>query len=167
MPDNFATVPVGSQAPPEKQRGRDPHLGLRFWVEIDGIEVAGFTECSGLKMETEVFEYSEGGLNTYTHKLPVRTKYGNITLKRGLNEGQDLYHWYRRTMDGKTNRRDAGGKPKGKNLSIIVYGPYGDTPVERWDLRGAYPVKWTGPDLKTERGAVAIETLEIAHEGLI
>ncbi len=126
-------------------------------MNIDSIYVAEFAECSGLTIETEVFEYAEGGLNTYTHKLPVRTKYSNITLKRGLDEGQDLFRWYMDTVEHKVSRR---------HISIQVYDSQGNN-VRKWDLQNAYPVKWTGPDLKADAGAVAIETLEIAHEGLI
>lgn len=139
-------------------RPKDPHLGLRFWIQIDGIEIAGFSECSGLSFETEIFEYAEGGSNNYTHKLPVRTKYSNLVLKRGMDHGQDLYRWYVSSLDGNIQRR---------NISIILYGPKGGDPVKQWDFRGAFPVKWVGPDFRTEAGAVAVETLEIAHDGLI
>jgi len=141
----------------EKQRSKDPHQGLRYWVQLGQIEIAGFRECSGLIIETEMFEYAEGGQNTYTHKLPVRRKYFNITLKRGMEEGQDLYKWYLQTANGKMFRQ---------NISIIIYDPLGE-PVRKWDLQNACPCKWTGPELKAESGALAIETLEIAHEGLL
>jgi phage tail-like protein len=145
--------------PRDDNRGRDHHIGLRFWVQIEGIEVAGFSDCSGLSIETEVFEYAEGGQNTYTHKLPVRTKYSNITLKRGLDPTQDLHRWYVGSIDGVPNSR--------KNISIIIYGPKGGDVVEQWDLMGAWPVKWVGPDLKTDAASTAIETLEFAHNGLV
>jgi len=144
-------------APRELGPAKDPHLGLRFWVQMDGIEIAGFSECSAPTVETEVFEYTEGGLNTHTHKLPVRTKYGNITLKRGIDVGQDLYRWYESSVDARAKR---------KNVSILVYGPMpGQRPVKRYNLRRAWPVKWSGPDLKSDAGAVAVETIELAHEG--
>lgn len=143
----------------DEKRGRDPHVGLTFWVQVDGIEVAGFSECSGLTLETEVTEYAEGGLNTHTHKLPVRTKYGNVTLKRGIDPGEDLHKWFIESIDGVPNKR--------KNVSIQVYGPDGKGPLKKWDLMGAFPVKWSGPDLKTEAGAVTVETFEFAHNGLV
>ena len=149
-----------------QQRPNDPFLGLRFWVEIDGVHVAGFSECSGIVMETEVEEYKEGGLNIYTHKIPTRVKYNNLTLKRGIDEGQDLYRWYIQCLDGRTGRRPGeDGTEGGKNISIMIYGPDG-TLQKQWDLRRAFPVKWSGPDLKSDAGAVAVETLEIAHEGI-
>lgn len=148
----------GASAPPaEKPRSADCHLGLRFWVQLGQVEVAGFRECTGFGAQTEVFEYIEGGLNTYTHKLPVRVKYNNIVLKRGLDEGQDLYRWYMKTTHGQIKRQ---------NISIVVYGPTGKE-VRRWDLQKAYPCKWTGPDLKTDAGAVAVESVEIAFEGIV
>jgi len=150
--------------PQDDKRGKDPHLGLSFWVEVDGLEVAGFAECSGLQVEIEVFEYAEGGLNDHTHKLPVRTKYGNITLKRGMDPGQDLYQWFLKTMLGLSS----GKGPVRKNVTISIYGPQtGQAAVQQWNLREAFPVKWTGPDLKTDAGAVAIETIEFAHAGLV
>lgn len=140
------------------QRPKDPHLGLRFWVQIQGVEIAGFSECTGLSVETEVTEYAEGGNNTFTHKLPGRAKYSNITLRRGIDPGQDLFRWFVAAMDGVPNKR--------KNISIMVYGPKGGAPVKQWDLLQAYPVKWSGPDMKTDAGATAVETLEFAHHGL-
>ena len=113
------------------QTQRDPYVNLRFAVEIDHVKVALFSECSALTIETETFEYPEGGVNSYTHKLPTRTKYGNITLKRGLDDTQELYDWYLLNVSGKTKRR---------NLSIILYDLFGSK-SRRWDLMGAYPCK--------------------------
>ncbi len=136
---------------------RDPHMAHRFWVDLGDIHVASFMECSALTIETEVFEYAEGGLNGYTHKLPTRTKYGNITLKRGLDETQDLHSWYLDTVSGNIKKQ---------NISIILYDPLGKE-VQRWSLQNAFPVKWSGPDHKVDSGALAVETIEFAHEGLL
>ncbi len=141
----------------EAARTRDAHLGLRFWVQINSVEIAGFTECSGLTVTTETEDYAEGGLNSYYHRLPKRTKYENLSLKRGIDEGQELYRWYMRTLSGEIKRQ---------SLSIMVYSPL-QKEVRRWDLKEAYPVKWVGPDLKTDAGAVAVESVEIAHHGLL
>ena len=137
----------------------DHHLGLRFWIQIEGVEIAGFSECNGFTIEKEVQEYAEGGLNTFTHKLPVRTKYGNITLRRGLDMGEDLYRWFHNVCVRQDFER--------KNISIMIYKPEGGQPIYQWDLMGAYPVKWVGPDMKTDAGATAVETLEFAHNGII
>ncbi len=148
----------------DESRGKDVHLGLRFWVEIDGVEIAGFDECSGLTMETEVTEYAEGGLNTYTHKLPVRTKYSNVTLKRGMDPSGDLFKWYTDCIDWYAEGE--GGAKRRRNVTITLYSPKGDA-VMAYHLMNAHPTKWTGPELKAAAGAVAVETLEFAHEGLV
>jgi phage tail-like protein len=136
---------------------KDPHLGLRFWIQLGQVEIAGFRECSPLIIETEVEEYKEGGLNTYYHKLPTRMKYTNITLKRGMDETRSLYDWYVKSASGQIQRQ---------NISIVIYDSEQNR-QQQWDLKNAYPCKWTGPDLKAESGAIAVETLEITHEGLL
>lgn len=135
----------------------EPHQGLHFWVQLGQIEVAGFRECSGLKIETEVEEYLEGGENTFVHKLPKRTKYQNITLKRGMDAGKDLYAWYMKGV----------GKPvQRENISIIVYDTQG-TEVRRWNLKRAWPCKWSGSDFSSDKGSILVETVELAHEGIV
>ena len=136
---------------------RDPYVHLRFSIQIGQVDVALFSECSALTIENEVFEYQEGGLNSYTHKLPTRTKYGNVTLKRGLDDSQHLHAWFMQISSGRIKR---------ENLSLVLHDATGKE-VRRWDLQNAYPCKWTGPDLRADAGAVAVETVELAHEGLI
>ncbi|MFZ4508072.1 MAG: phage tail protein [Fimbriimonas sp.] len=143
----------------DNREAKDIHAGYRFWVEIDSIQIAGFSECSAISIETEVFEYAEGGRNDGVHKLPVRIKHGNITLKRGMDPGGDLFAWYKLGLDGQPKAR--------KNVSILMYAPEKDKVVRRYNLTGAWPVKWTGADMKTDSGAVAIETLEFAYSGLV
>ncbi len=137
------------------ERG-DPYLTSNFYVEIQGIEQASFSECSGLSIETEVFEYQEGGLNEYVHKLPGRSKVSNVTLKRGITESTELWDWYRDVVQGKIKR---------KNVSIVQYDLEGNE-VMRWAFIGAYPVKWSGPAFKAGDNAITIETLELAHRGM-
>ncbi len=135
----------------------EPYAGNRFWVEISGVAEAFFTECNGLQIETEVFEYKEGGLNTFVHKLPVRTKYSNITLKRGFGDSNALWDWYAGTLKGKVMR---------KSISILLYAPgKPDAPAKRWNVQDAYPIKWVGPELKATNGSYLIETLELVHSG--
>jgi phage tail-like protein len=137
------------------ERG-DPYLTSHFYVEIQGIEQASFAECSGLSIETEVFEYQEGGLNEYVHRLPGRSKVSNVTLKRGITESTELWDWYRDVVQGKIER---------KNLSIVQYDLEGNE-VMRWAFIDAYPVKWSGPSFKADANAITIETLELAHRGM-
>jgi len=137
----------------------DPFLTSRFRVQIGSgkyqIEAA-FTECSGLEVQTEVFEYQEGGLNSYTHKLPVKTKVSNITLKRGIVFSNKLWDWFSKVMNGNIER---------KNVSIVLHDLL-DQPVMRWRFYGCYPVKWSGPNFNANENAITIETLELAAESM-
>ena len=135
----------------------DPYRNCNFLVEIDGITQAGFSDCSGLGSSNDPIEYREGGDNTTMRKLPGMTKYTNISLKRGLTDSRELYDWYRLVVTGKTERR---------NGSIVVLDADGVTEVVRWNFFNAWPAKLEGPTFSAKGNEVAIETLEIAHEGL-
>ncbi|MEO8154444.1 MAG: phage tail protein [Rhizobacter sp.] len=136
---------------------KDPYRNCNFLVEIDGITQAGFSDCSGLGSSTDPIEYREGGDNTTVRKLPGLTKYTNISLKWGLSDSRELYDWYRKVITGKTERR---------NGSIVVLDADGVTEVVRWNFFNAWPTKLEAPSLSAKGNEVAIETLELAHEGL-
>ena len=132
----------------------------KFSVVIQGVEVAFFTEASGLALTTDVFEYTEGGLNGYTHKLPVRTKVGNITLKKGTVLSDTLWTWYSAVVDGTINRKDLTINAYDQTLATT-------TPSKiSWTLASALPIKWTGPAFKASDNAIAIETLEFVCDAL-
>ena len=133
----------------------DPHLVFRFGLEISGIEEARFTECSGMQASTDVFEYKEGGLNGYVHKLPGRVSYSNITLKRGVTESNDLYEWYERVLKKKDKSAEL------KDISILQYDPLGNVKY-RWNLMKAFPVKWSAPSFDSGNSQTAVETFELA-----
>ena len=129
-------------------------LTSKFWVQIEGVAQAFFRECSGLQLQTEVFEYAEGGQNGYTHKFPVRTKVGNVTLKRGLVEPDYLWNWYKAVVDGQVKRLP---------VTILLYEnrvTATSRPVTTWKLEDALPVKWVGPTFKSDENATAVEQLE-------
>lgn len=135
---------------------KDPYLSYRFLVEIEGLIVGGFSEASGLQVEIETEEYREGGVNDHVHKLPKSTKYQNITLKRGITDSDVLWTWQQGAVDGMIHR---------KNGRIVLLDPEGNESWH-WTFEDAYPVKWMGPDLKADGNAIAIETLELAHNGI-
>src|SRR5262245_51749360 len=85
---------------------KDPYISFNFWVEIEGIKRAGFNEASGFDSTVDVIEHREGGKNTTTHKVPGRTKYGNITLKWGVTEDRSLEDWHQQVVDGDSVRRN-------------------------------------------------------------
>jgi phage tail-like protein len=134
----------------------DPYNAFNFLVEIDGIQTAGFTECAGLSTETDVIEYREGNERGGVRKIPGLAKFTNIVLKRGLTRSRDLWNWRKVIIDGGADRRSG---------VIVVLGD-NHTPVARFQFREGWPSKWEGPRFNARSSEVAIETLEIAHEGL-
>ena len=72
----------------------DPYLNFRFRVEMDGIQQAGFMECTGLGSQVDVLEYREGGIGAVVHKLPGKVSYPDITLKWGITDSKELYQWH-------------------------------------------------------------------------
>ena len=138
------------------RRNEDPYGSFNFIVEIDGIETAGFSEVSGLSAETDIIEYRNGNEDITVRKIPGLKKFTNLTLKRGLTQSQELWEWRRLVMDGQIERRDG---------SIIVLDDARNRVLRFVFFRG-WPSKWEGPTLNAKSGEVAIETLEIAHEGL-
>jgi phage tail-like protein len=141
--------------PPPKRT--DPYAVFNFRVEIDGIVVGSFTEVSGLDSETDVIEYRTGDMRMNSSvKLPGLTKYPNIVLKRGLTKDLSLWQWRKAVVNGQTDRRNG----------VIILMDESRADVMRWQFRNGWPAKWEGPDLDASSSEVAIETLEIAHEGL-
>jgi phage tail-like protein len=142
----------------------DPFPTFKYYVEVGGyITEAAFAECSGLEMTTDVFEYQEGGVSEYVHKLPGRTKFSNVTLKRGFATSNELYKWYKE-METKLR---TGEKFDFRQVTITLYSTVEQGKQVRWTLDRAFPVKWVGPALKTDEAVVAIESLEFAHHGIV
>ena len=104
-------------------------------------------------------DYVEGGQNSFVHKLPVRTKYGNITLKRGIDMTSDLYEW---AKDVKT-----GVPPKRRDVTITLYGVEPEQVVRKYHLKGAYPVRWSGAEMRADSNTAAVESLEFAFQEVI
>jgi phage tail-like protein len=135
----------------------DGVANCRFYVKIDGMTTAVFTEMSGLQVETVVTEYEEGGNNGFVHRLPGRTKVGNLTLRRGIVASNEFFNWYSEILEGKLKYR---------HVDVLVYDAQGKE-LAKWSFANAFPVKWIGPQLAADGKNAAIETLELAHEGLI
>ena len=138
----------------------EPVPSFIFAIEIEGITAGWFTECGGLTVERTVYPYEEGGLNAYVHQLPDRIKHTRISLKRGIAD-EVLWKWF-------AGERDEGlyeGKVEYRNMTITLYN-VDRSVAKRWNVERAYPVKWSGPDLKAESTQVAIESLEIVHHGI-
>lgn len=133
------------------------NVNSRYYVQIDHVTKAVFSEVSGLQMETELFPYTEGGNNEYIHLLPGVSKVGNVTLKRGISVDNELFKWYLRIAQGIMDLR---------TVTITVYATDGKQ-VVRWELLRAFPCKWTGPQLAASNESMALETIELAHMGVL
>ena len=140
-------------APPTSRH--DPFSACHFRVEIDGMQSTEFLECSGLSSESDVIEYREGGENAI-RKLPGLTRYGRIVLKRGMTANRELWDWRQTVINGETDRRHG----------VIVLLNDARVEVLRWRFVNGWPAKIEGPSLNAASSDVAIESIEIEHEGL-
>lgn len=136
---------------------KDPYRQFRFRVEIDGITQAGFSECSFADTTTDPVEYREGDELPTVRKLSGLTKFGNITLKWGITDTMEIYNWRQQIID-------SGAEGARKNMSIILVDEAGSDKA-RWNITRAWPTKYDPPDFSAKGNEVAIETLEIVHEG--
>lgn len=130
---------------------------FHFQVEWGGTKI-GFTEVSGLDVETEVIEYRHGASPEYSKtKMPGMQKFGNITMKRGtFKSDNEYFNWWNSVKLNTIERRD---------LTIKLLDENHD-PVVTWKVKNAWPTKVQSTDLKADGNEVAIESVEIAHEGL-
>jgi phage tail-like protein len=148
----------------------DPILGYNFLITlvdsssvltsvlsgIYNVVLGGFSEASGLEMNLEVEEYKEGGRNDTPRKFPTRVTWSNLRLKRGVAYSDDLWNWHYGFVEGRGRRRDG----------VVVLQNDLHVPIKVWYFTRGLPVKWTGPSLDAGQSRVAVEEVEIAHEGL-
>lgn len=138
------------------QRDSDKLGENHFVLEITGLAIGAFREITGLQMEREILEYTEGGHNDFIHRLPGRVKYPNLVLKRGVTNQDELMKWFWQTQD----------TPERKDVTVKLVDP--STQVMRtWAFKQAYPVKWIGPNLNAGSDSAATEQLELVHAGLV
>lgn len=137
---------------------KDPYKGFRFLVEIEGIVQAGFSEVTIPDSAQDPVEYREGSDLPTVRKIPGLVKYGNVVLKWGTTDSTELFEWRYQVESGMVG--DAR-----KNMAVIVLDEEGQM-AARWEFREAWPTKYDAPDLKASGNEIAIETLEIAHEGM-
>ena len=123
---------------------------------VTDLLIGGFSECTGLEMALEVEEYKEGGRNGATLKFPTRVTWSPIILKHGMGAGTGLWDWHYDFATGKGKRKDG----------IITLLNDLHMPSHIWQFRRALPVKYSGPALIAGQSTVAIESIEIQHEGL-
>ena len=136
---------------------KDPFGGFNFAVEMDGITRMGFKQASGIDSTQDVVKYREGtDANLAQRQLQGLVTYSNISLQRGITNDHALWDWRKTVSTGAAVRR---------NISIILRDAAGNEQI-RWNVKNAWPLKWTGPSLDATSDAVAFETRELAHEGI-
>jgi len=138
-----------------------PHIGFAFYVEVQGIGGAAFSEVSGLEASMKFDEVRAGGENGFVYRLPTRTEFGNLVLKRGWVDTA-IFRWM---LDRATRPRHSTRK----TVTIFLVDRRTKLPPDdgtgTFKFVDAFPVKWSGPSLKAGDNAVALETLELAHHG--
>ena len=137
----------------------DPYSAFNFLVSFgpDPSSIVGsFAEVSGLGVEIEPIEYRNGSEVTTVRKLPGLTKFSNVVLKRGIIGDLGVWEWINAAMNGSRDQRTV----------VIELLDESREAVMAFKLRNAWPVKWEGPSLNATANEVAIETLELCHEGL-
>ncbi len=139
----------------------DPLVGFHFAVDVQGAVTGYFTECSGLGSENEIIEHkvvNEAGVEVVV-KQPGRLKWGDIVLKRGITSNMDVWEWRKMVEDGDV----LGARQNG---SIVMFDQQ-LTEVARWNFENAWPLKVTGPSVKSDGNEVGVEELTIAHEYIV
>jgi phage tail-like protein len=149
-----------------------PLPALRFVVTLDAADAylppaqaalvpqfaeGEFLEVKGLGADLELTAYAEGGSNDFVHQLPVRHSWGRLALRRGLVRGRGLWGWYQAGLTQSLGARRDG--------TILLLAPDG-SPAISWHFRAGLAAKWTGPELNAAQSSIAIEGLEIAHQGI-
>ena len=138
----------------------DPLRNFRFRLEIDQIEQAGFAEVAIGDTTTEMIEYREGDEQTTVRKLKGLTKYGNVTLKWGVTSSMELSGWHQLVVDDATPLDDA------RRTVVIRMQDEDGSDVAAFEVIKAWPCRYDPSDLNAQGNEVAIDTLELANEGI-
>jgi len=144
---------------PQEDRLLDPYGAHYFALEINHTEIAHFQECSGLKTTSAVFEIEEGGVNGYTHKRVGQGKWDNIVLKYASSASTQLLDFRDQTVQEQYKKR------ANNTGAIVMYNNKGEE-LRRYSFNAAWAVSWEGPSFNAGSSELAVETLELAHEGL-
>jgi phage tail-like protein len=135
----------------------DPYRSFNFQLLIDGVPLGAFSEASGLTAEGDSVDYREGtDMQSNVRKLVGLRKYPNITLKRGYTQDKSLWLWYTAIVNGTPDRR---------NVTIVLMNE-AHLPVLRWHAENAWVNKIEGPSFKASGNEIAMESVELVHEGL-
>ncbi|MBE2267731.1 MAG: phage tail protein [Anaerolinea sp.] len=131
--------------------------GFRFRVVIEGMYNLVFTEFRLPTLQVDTERIQEGGQNSYIHQLPVRVNVGTVTLRHGLSRDISLLNWYLDIMKGDLEKAY-------RQVSVTLVDST-SVPLVSWNFRNAYPIKWSGPSLKSDSSEIAIEEIEFVYHG--
>ena len=147
-------------ATPAAQPGNwvDPLRAYNFKLLINNVTEGHFTSVAGLGVQVERIAYREGGNNSVVRAIPGRVTYAAVTLRYGLTASEELWSWLMSAVEGRVSRR---------NVSIVMLDSSGSTEVLRWNLINAWPQEWFGAPLDAMSQELDIESLVLAHEGLL
>lgn len=135
-----------------------PPVGFHFRVEVLGMSAANdarFSEVGGLSVEVATEEVAEGGENRFLQKYPVRAKYPELVLKRGLLVSSEIADWIRACT------ADFAITPRNVDVTLLNDE---HKPLLTWHLVNAYPTKWSASDLNATNNAVVVETLQLFYQ---
>jgi phage tail-like protein len=143
-------------------------MSMRFRVSVDGINLGSWATCAGLSVEFKNKRIGEGGNYEYSMILPDRVEYKAVTLRRAMSpqESAIVQQWLTGVVSGWYNTaspRDFGPR----TAEIELFDASGSTVVATWTLRNVFPARWSGPDLDATGSRIAIEALELVHEGFL
>lgn len=133
----------------------------KFLVEVDGVDIGRYEEVSGLTVQLEVHEYSEGGVNGHVHHFPGRMTWPNLVLKRGITNDDNLLAWFHRAAG---QDFAANGSVARSTAAVTLVSAAGER-LRSWELIDAVPVRWSGPTLASSSDGTPVEELEVAHHG--
>jgi phage tail-like protein len=143
-------------------------MAMRFRVSVDGINLGSWATCAGLSVEFKNKKYGAGGNYEHFVIMPDRISYKTVSLRRAMSAAESalVQRWLTQTVSGwytAVSPRDAGPR----TAEIELFDATGSGLVAKWTLRNVYPLRWSGPDLDASGTKVAIETLELEHEGFL
>lgn len=162
------SIPAASAVTGMVSGGSFPYgLSMRFKVSVDGLSLGSWSACRGLKVELKVTRVAEGGNYWYEHILPDRVTYTPITLERAVHpqESPQVQNWLDKVASQWTNY--SGDQSYAAGTAVITLLGVTGQEVMHWTLTGVYPTSWSGPSLSATENKVAIETLELAHQGFL
>jgi len=152
-----SSMPSATTGGAKDPRVADPEGNFIFALEIGGLEVGYFMECSGLKTVTEPYELQEGGMNHRVHKLPGQSRWENIVLRYGVTADTTMLSWRNEILQDRFALRRNGS---------VVLKTLGGEEIRRYNFVEAWPVSWEGPSFASSGSELAIESLELAHNGI-